>query len=129
MATAFSDLHLLSVLAQTRSYTQARAAPGHLQGIGQHQRIGELERAAGVPLVRRTTRIGGPDRGGPAAGDDNAAAFERIEQSFAGVRDLAGSPRGLVRVTAPVALGRQHRGAHADGFPASATPKSASSWT
>ncbi|RZA15212.1 MAG: LysR family transcriptional regulator, partial [Lysobacteraceae bacterium] len=34
--------------------------------------------------------------------------FARIEQSFAAVRDLASTPRGLVRITAPVALGRQH---------------------
>jgi DNA-binding transcriptional LysR family regulator len=40
--------------------------------------------------------------------DDTHAAFTRIEQSFASIKDLAGTPRGLVRVTAPLALGRQH---------------------
>jgi DNA-binding transcriptional LysR family regulator len=33
--------------------------------------------------------------------------FEQIAHSFAGVRDLAGVPRGRVRVTAPVAFARQ----------------------
>src|ERR1700676_218226 len=56
-------------------------------------RIRDLERSAEVSLVRRT-------RG----------SFARIAQSFAAVRDLAAVPRGPVRVTAPVALGRgRHR--------------------
>ena len=55
MATAFSDLHLLGVLAQTRSYTQAARRLG-ISKASASTRIGELERAAGVPLVRRTTR-------------------------------------------------------------------------
>jgi DNA-binding transcriptional LysR family regulator len=71
-------------------------------------RIAELERASGVPLVRRTTRSVGLTDAGQQLVDDTQGAFTRIEQSFASVKDLAGQPRGLVRVTAPVALGRQH---------------------
>lgn len=107
MATAFSDLHLLGVLAQTRSYTQAARRLG-ISKASVSTRIGDLERAAGVPLVRRTTRSVGLTEAGQQLVSETQAAFERIEQSFAGVRDLAGSPRGLLRVTAPVALGRQH---------------------
>jgi DNA-binding transcriptional LysR family regulator len=112
MATAdsfpvFSDLHLLTVLAQTRSYTQAARRMG-ISKASVSMRIAELERAAGVPLVRRTTRSVGLTEGGQQLVDDTQASFTRIEQSFANVKDLAGSARGLVRVTAPVALGRQH---------------------
>lgn len=103
----FSDLHLLTVLAQTRSYTQAARRLG-ISKASVSMRIAELERAAGVPLVRRTTRSVGLTEAGQQLVDDTQGAFTRIEQSFAGVRDLAGTPRGLVRVTAPVALGRQH---------------------
>jgi DNA-binding transcriptional LysR family regulator len=39
--------------------------------------------------------------------DETRAPFEQIAQSFASVRDLAGAPRGLLRITAPVALARQ----------------------
>jgi DNA-binding transcriptional LysR family regulator len=39
--------------------------------------------------------------------DDTRGAFERIAESFAGVRDRAGVPHGRLRVTAPVALARQ----------------------
>jgi DNA-binding transcriptional LysR family regulator len=39
--------------------------------------------------------------------DTTQPAFEQIARSFAGVKDLAAAPQGLLRVTAPVALGRQ----------------------
>lgn len=103
----FSDLHLLTVLAQTRSYTQAARRLG-ISKASVSMRIAELERAAGVPLVRRTTRSVGLTEAGQQLADETQSAFTRIEQSFAGIKDLAGSPRGLVRITAPVALGRQH---------------------
>jgi DNA-binding transcriptional LysR family regulator len=104
---AFADLHLLTILAQTRSYTQAARRLG-ISKASVSSRIAELERAAGVPLVRRTTRSVGLTQAGQLLVDETRASFDRIEQSFAGIRDLAGTPRGLVRVTAPVALGRQH---------------------
>ncbi len=103
----FADLHLLTVLAQTRSYTQAARRLG-VSKASVSMRIAELERAAGVPLVRRTTRSVGLTEAGQQLVDDTHAAFAHIAQSFANARDLAGQPRGLVRVTAPVALGRQH---------------------
>lgn len=107
MSPALADLHLLTVLAQTRSYTQA-ARRLNISKASASTRIAELERAAGVPLVRRTTRSVGLTDAGQRLVAETQGAFERIEQSFAGVRDLAGEPRGLVRVTAPVALGRQY---------------------
>ena len=106
-APAFADLHLLTVLAETRSYTQAARRLG-ISKASVSTRIAELERAAGVPLVRRTTRSVGLTQAGQQLADETRTAFERIAQSFAGIRDLAGSPRGLLRVTAPVALGRQY---------------------
>jgi len=106
-APVFSDLHLLTVLAQTRSYTQAARRLG-VSKASVSMRIAELERATGVPLVRRTTRSVVLTEAGQQLVDDTQGAFTRIEQSFASIKDLAGTPRGLVRVTAPVALGRQH---------------------
>jgi len=114
-APVFSDLHLLTVLAQTRSYTQAARRLG-ISKASVSMRIAELERAAGVPLVRRTTRSVGLTEAGQQLVDDTQGAFNRIEQSFANVKDLAGTPRGLVRVTAPVALGRQHVAPTLSGF-------------
>lgn len=111
---ALADLHLLTVLAETRSYTQAARRMG-ISKASVSGRIAELERAAGVPLVRRTTRSVGLTQAGQQLVDETRSSFDRIAQSFAGIRDLAGAPRGLVRVTAPVALGRQHV---APGLPA-----------
>jgi DNA-binding transcriptional LysR family regulator len=104
---ALSDLHLLTVLAQTRSYTQAARRLG-ISKASVSARIAELERTAGLSLVRRTTRSVGLTQAGQQLVEETRGSFEQIAQSFAGIRDLAGTPRGLVRVTAPVALGRQH---------------------
>ena len=48
-------LHWLSVLAQQGSYTAAATRLG-VSKAAMSQRIAELERAARVPLVQRTTR-------------------------------------------------------------------------
>jgi DNA-binding transcriptional LysR family regulator len=71
------------------------------------QRIAELERAARVPLVQRTTRSVRLTEAGQRLVDETRASFEQIAQTFEQVRDLAGQPSGLLRVTAPVALARQ----------------------
>jgi DNA-binding transcriptional LysR family regulator len=104
---AYADLHLLTVLAQTRSYTLAARRLG-VSKASASMRIAELERTLGLPLVRRTTRAVGLTAAGQQLVDDIGAAFARIEQGVASAKDLAGAPRGLVRVSAPVALGRQH---------------------
>lgn len=114
-APAFADLHLLTVLAETRSYTHAARRLG-ISKASASSRIADLERAAGVPLVRRTTRSVGLTQAGQQLVDDTRASFERIAQSFSGIRDLAGHPRGLLRVTAPVALGRQYVAPTLPGF-------------
>lgn len=107
LAPFLTDLHLLTVLAQTRSFTQAARRLG-VSKATVSLRIAELERAAGVPLVRRTTRAVNLTEAGQRLVDDIQGAFLRIEQGFTQVQGLAGQPRGLVRVSAPVALGRQH---------------------
>ncbi len=99
-------LHWLSVLAQQGSFTAAAARLG-VSKAAMSQRIAELERAARVPLVQRTTRSVRLTEAGQRLVDDTRASFEQIEHSFAQVRDLAGVPSGLLRVTAPVAFARQ----------------------
>ncbi|MFT4190558.1 MAG: LysR family transcriptional regulator [Comamonas sp.] len=103
----FGDLHILTVVGQTRSYTQAARRLG-VSKATVSLRIAELERAAGVPLVQRSTRSVALTAAGQQLADETAPSFTHIAHSFAAVRDLASTPRGLVRLTAPVALGRQH---------------------
>jgi DNA-binding transcriptional LysR family regulator len=99
-------LHWLTVLGQQGSFTAAAQRLG-VSKAAMSQRIAELERAAGVPLVQRTTRSVRLTEAGQRLVEDMREPFEQIARGFAGVRDLAGVPRGLVRVTAPVAFARQ----------------------
>ncbi|MDB5889922.1 MAG: transcriptional regulator, LysR family [Polaromonas sp.] len=102
-----SDLHLLTVLADTRSFTETARRLG-VSKASASSRITELERAAGVSLVRRTTRSVGLTEAGQQLVNELQPAFSRISESYTAARDLVGAPRGLIRLTAPVALGRQH---------------------
>jgi len=102
-----ADLHLLTVLAATKSFTETARRLGTSKA-SVSMRITDLERSAGVLLVRRTTRSVGLTEAGQLLVTDMQPAFERISGSYSAARDMVGKPRGLVRVTAPVALGRQH---------------------
>lgn len=102
-----ADLHLLTVLAATKSFTETARRLG-VSKASISMRISELERTAGVLLVRRTTRSVGLTEAGQQLVDDMQPAFESISSGYSAARDMVGKPRGLVRVTAPVALGRQH---------------------
>jgi DNA-binding transcriptional LysR family regulator len=104
--TLWSHVHGLTVLGMLGSYTAAAKRLG-LSKAAMSQRITELERAAGVALVQRTTRSVRLTEAGQQLVDTTRSAFEAIDTAFAGIRDLAAQPRGLLRVTAPVALARQ----------------------
>ena len=106
ITTLWGHLYWLSVLAQQGSYTAAAARLG-VSKAAVSQRIAELERAAKVTLVQRTTRSVRLTEAGQRLVDDTRASFGQIAQSFEQVRDLAGQPSGLLRLTAPVALARQ----------------------
>ena len=104
--TLWSHVHWLSVLGMLGSYTAAAQRLG-VSKAAMSQRIAELERAAGVPLVARTTRSVRLTEAGQQLADATSGAFEAIATAFAGIKDLAATPRGRLRVTAPVALARQ----------------------
>ena len=107
LSPLIADLHLLTVLAATKSFTETARRLGSSKA-SVSMRISELEHTAGVLLVRRSTRSVGLTQAGQQLVADMQPAFERISGSYSAARDLVGKPRGLVRVTAPVALGRQH---------------------
>jgi DNA-binding transcriptional LysR family regulator len=102
----WSHIFWLSMLASAGSYTAAAKRLGVSKGAVS-QRIAELEQASGVALVQRTTRSVRLTEAGQALVDSTRHAYVSIEQGFDSIRDLAQIPRGAVRVTAPVALGRQ----------------------
>jgi DNA-binding transcriptional LysR family regulator len=102
----WSPIHALSVLAEAGSFTAAAQRLG-LSKAAMSQRVAELEQAAGVPLVQRTTRSMQLTDAGRQLVAATQGAFATIDQAFAAVRDLAEMPSGRLRVTAPVALARQ----------------------
>jgi DNA-binding transcriptional LysR family regulator len=102
----WSHIYWLSTLANQGSYTAA-AERLKVSKAAMSQRIAELERIAGVSLVQRTTRSVRLTEAGQRLVEDTQASFDHIAQSFDQVRDLAETPRGLVRITAPVAFARQ----------------------
>ncbi len=115
LSTLVADLHLLTVLAATRSFTETARRLG-VSKASASMRISELERTAGVLLVRRTTRSVGLTEAGQQMVSSMQPAFDRISESYSAARDLVGTPRGRVRLTAPVALGRQHLAPHIATF-------------
>ncbi|MGT2454007.1 LysR substrate-binding domain-containing protein [Cupriavidus basilensis] len=102
----WEHLHWLTVLHQQGSFSKAAARLG-VSKASMSQRIAELERSAGITLVQRTTRSAALTDAGRQLVESTRGAFEQIATGFAGVRELAGVPRGLLRVTAPVAFSRQ----------------------
>ena len=107
IAAMLPDLHMLTVIAETRSLTQTARRLG-IAKSSVSMRLKDLERVLDLPLVRRTTRSITLTAAGLQLVDETRASFAHIEQGVASAKDLAGTPRGLVRMTAPVALGRQH---------------------
>jgi DNA-binding transcriptional LysR family regulator len=103
----WSHLHWLGVLDMSASYTAAAKRLGVSKAAVSH-RITELEQAAGVPLVRRTTRSVQLTEAGKHLVTSTRDSFSSIERCFTGLREQSVAPSGLLRVTAPVALGRQH---------------------
>ena len=70
-------------------------------------RIKELEKHLGVRLFNRTTRQLMPTEQGTAFYDGAKRVLEAIAEAEAAVSALSGQPRGSIRVTAPLGLGRR----------------------
>lgn len=102
----WSHIYWLGVLDAAGSFTGAAQRLGVSKGAVS-QRVAELEQKAGIALVQRTTRSVRLTDAGRALVNGTRQAFSTIEQGFESIRDLAHSVKGVVRVTAPVALGRQ----------------------
>ncbi|AOE60260.1 LysR family transcriptional regulator [Pseudomonas corrugata] len=102
----WNQLHWLTVLSEQGSFTAAARRLG-VSKAAMSQHIAELERQAGIALVQRTTRSVRLTDAGRGLVEETRTAFGAIAHSFASVQDLAQTPRGLLRITAPVALARQ----------------------
>jgi DNA-binding transcriptional LysR family regulator len=70
-------------------------------------RIKELEKHLGVRLFNRTTRQLIPTEQGTVFYEGARKVLEAVEEAEAAVSALSGQPRGTIRVTAPLGLGRR----------------------
>lgn len=102
----WSHIFTLIVLGEMGSYTAAATRLGVTKSAVS-QRIAELERAVKIELVQRTTRSVRLTAEGLRFIEANRAYYEGIDRNFQELRDSIREPRGIVKVTAPVALGRQ----------------------
>lgn len=103
----WGQLQALVAVAQLGSFTRAAQRLG-LSKAAISQRIAELERDVGQTLVARTTRSVRLTEAGRQLAEPAEAGFAQLSRSLVEARNAASQPRGLLRVTAPVALGRQH---------------------
>lgn len=102
----WAHLYCLCVLKQLGSFTATAQRLG-ISKAAVSQRIAELEKACGLPLVRRTTRSVQLTEAGYKLAENTKPNFENIAQHFATVQELATHPRGWLRITAPLAFSRQ----------------------
>jgi len=70
-------------------------------------RIKELEKYLGVRLFNRTTRQLTPTEHGRAFYEGARKVMDAVTEAEAAVSALSGKPRGTIRVTAPLGLGRR----------------------
>ncbi len=70
-------------------------------------RIKELEKYLGVRLFNRTTRQLTPTEHGRVFYEGAKKVLEAVTEAEAAVSALSGKPRGTIRVTAPLGLGRR----------------------
>jgi DNA-binding transcriptional LysR family regulator len=89
---------------------------GNLSAAGRDQRaspavasnrIKELERHLGVRLFNRTTRKLTPTEHGRVFYEGAVKILEAIDEAEAAIADLSQKPKGAIRITAPLGIGRR----------------------
>lgn len=89
---------------------------GNLSAAGRDQRaspavasnrIKELEKHLGVRLFNRTTRKLTPTEHGRVFYDGAVRILEAVDEAEAAVAELAKNPKGSIRITAPLGIGRR----------------------
>jgi len=99
-----SDIEILVRVTQTGSYTQAARDLGISKSYASKQ-IRALEERLGVRLLHRTTRTVSPTDAGRAFVERCASVLDELEAAERAVSALQDSPRGLLRLSAPVSFG------------------------
>lgn len=102
----FSEIMAFLKVVDSGSYTKAAALLGTSKS-SVSRKVVHLEQRLGVPLLRRSTRSLGLTEEGAAFHARVAHAVLEVSDAAQHVRDLQGTPRGHLRVTAPTDLGAE----------------------
>lgn len=103
----WTHVHSLIILSQQGSFTAA-AQRLSISKATMSQRISELEQNLGVKLVHRTTRSVQFTDAGKQLVEQTQNAYQHISTELKSIESRAHTPKGLLRVTAPVALAQQY---------------------
>lgn len=115
MLDRFSDLRLLVLIVDRGSLTLAARAMGLSPGAVS-LRLAALERAMGTSLLRRTTRRLQLTEAGEQFYETALRVIAQIDDLHEQICGDQGGLKGLVRVSAPVDLGRNHLAGAIDDF-------------
>ncbi|HEY8427667.1 MAG TPA: LysR family transcriptional regulator [Sandaracinaceae bacterium] len=91
------------------SFTAAAARLG-IPKSSVSRRVSRLERELGVALLVRTTRRLRLTEAGADLYEEASSALRRLDEAARALAERQGTPRGLLRVTAPVDLGHDFMG-------------------
>jgi DNA-binding transcriptional LysR family regulator len=91
-------------VAELGSFTRA-AKDLRMSNAAASKNVRELEEELGVPLVHRTTRRLNLTPAGQAYYERCAAILDELTDADRTVKDLRASPRGVLRVSAPMSFG------------------------
>jgi len=104
MSVDLNDLAVFTKVVQEQSFTRAGTALG-LPKSAVSRRVSRLEDRLGVRLLQRTTRRLSLTDAGQAYFERCARIIADVEDAGRVVTDMHATPRGRLRVTAPVELG------------------------
>jgi len=82
------------------------------------KQITQLEKSIGARLLNRTTRALSLTEAGSVLYEHCARIVEELEEAKLAVSRLQSEPRGILRISAPVAFGRLHVASALPGFDA-----------
>jgi DNA-binding transcriptional LysR family regulator len=110
-----NDIVVFTKVVETRSFTGAAEQLG-LPKSTVSRKLAQLEERLGVRLVQRTTRKLALTEIGQTYYEHCARIVADVAAAEQLVTDMQASPRGHVRVTAPIDLSARHLGAICAGF-------------
>ena len=103
------EIRIFLLVAKQRSFTAA-ATEANITLSAVSKRISRLEQRLGVQLLNRTTRSASPTENGRLYYERCLAILADIEEAETAVSHLQETPRGVLRVNAPMSFGTMHLG-------------------